>query len=218
MNVVKPNALHYGQVWRSSSNRFYWVMTMTNAHPEVWMAMDVENGTIRHFNAKTLVDRDFPKNKLTRIYGQIRTPTVVPNELALGYQKGVNTPIIARLNRGLLRTFSGKLIKEAEVSDAPVPVPNKAPTRITYQRDLRWEQARNPNADPLGQDLNLSEGQEVRLWDTSYALVIGVYPNNPWKYHVRNPGSRSVLTFRADGTGIGGRPGIVTVYPRTVHG
>lgn len=213
MNVTQPGALHYGQVWRSTNNRFYWIMTKHSSRPEIWTAMDVESGVTRYFYAKTMQDTVNEKNKLTRVYGHMRTPAIVPNHLSMGYQKGVNTPIIARLNRGLLRTFSGNLIKAAEISD---PRPTKvAHKRVQPSYDTEHQMWSRPLAE-IGDDLNLIESQRVGLVGGMAGVVVGVYPTNPWKYHVRLLGTNVVRTYRPDGTDLGGRPGIVEIMPKPV--
>lgn len=216
MNVIKPNAISYGQVWRTTNNRFFWMLTMTTRHPEVWMAIDIENGSIRHFDAHSLKDTLNGKQKLTRIYGNMKEPAVIPNQHAMAYTPGVDTPIVARLNRGLLRTFSGKLIESAQPSSAVQAEPVKE-IRLD-NTNVSWGERRT--YPPLGPDLNLSERQVVILEGGFHVRVVGVYPNNPWKYHVVPAYSTSdacVSTFRADGSDPISGDKIVEVMPLTVH-
>lgn len=217
MKVTKPNALSYGQVWRTTHNRFFWILTMQTRHPEVWMAIDIENGCVRHFDAHTLKDTLSGKQKLTRIYGNMKEPAVIPNQYATAYTPGVDTPMVARLNRGLLRTFSGKLIKSAEPSEAPeIQAPPAEPEYDNFR--VTWGEKRN--LPPLGPDLNLVENQIVVLDGGFHMRVVGVYPNNPWKYHVvpaQNLSNACVSTFRADGSDPISGDKIVDVLTLAVH-
>lgn len=200
MTVKKPSALSYNQLWRSTNNRYYWIQTRVNSRPEIWQALDIENGSVHRFYGDTLKDYNNDKNKLTRIYGMMREPSVVPNHLAKGYSQGVDTPQIARINRALLRTFSGKTIKKEEPSlPAQQPV-NTTAVQKGRDPEITWGEKRV--FPPVGPDLNLSENQIVVVTGGLHMRVVGVYPNNPWKYHVvpMDLPQGVVSTFRADGS------------------
>lgn len=199
----------HGDIWRTSRNRFIWIMGLKDdlqdpsASNSVWNGFDLESRVIRQYygdgTAAWITRTSADYEHLTVIYGKMREPTLIPTDKAR--QPGTEgIPAIARINRATVQAFTARTVAKAKVKkpivsakpvvpgvtpivDLPPGTPLPAGSGYEVRLPIHWnshDPARRMTPNPL----NIGPGQIVRFRNGQYGRVVSVV-DSYWKFHIR---------------------------------